>query len=503
MEEFNDIWDKAPKFPEASSEERIDVDSFVQVYRDIDDLFEDFDEDETEEPPVEPEKEAVAVSAPEEEEDKTLEDELETIFETISDKNGLLSKNNLEEWDEITKLLQEGLLGQDEFEDIWGKTKKSPGDEGKLDVDGFLSFNVALDSLFEFEDDDMEELAEEALADAETQTAMEIKAASEVEAASAVEPQQPTSASKGSVEEGDMSTDQLFAALANEKGLVTWKDLSRWSDLQEMLKEGELMRSELDDIFLSSASQETKALDKEAFETLYNAIDDIFEDDDEDEEEDEPVAASSPAQASETKSTLLRFIANINSDEERLPCGLEASEVEQGTVLSIVNELEGEPTNIILERKGDVDMYDIAGDWDLIYSSSSAMKFNKGLSGLGGSLPNGKFAGVQQKLVATKFLTDVEYIEHIEVTPSSASFDVRVTGDWGLRESTSLFTGEPSVVMQVTPERVEYGPTSTRADHWKSLGPLNMLDIAYLDDDLRIMRGSTSVDTIFIFRRSQ
>jgi hypothetical protein len=42
--EFNDIWEAAPKFPTCA--ERIDVDSFVQIYRDIDDLFEDQDEEE-------------------------------------------------------------------------------------------------------------------------------------------------------------------------------------------------------------------------------------------------------------------------------------------------------------------------------------------------------------------------------------------------------------------------------------------------------------------------
>lgn len=44
-------------------------------------------------------------------------------------------------------------------------------------------------------------------------------------------------------------------------------------------------------------------------------------------------------------------------------------------------------------------------------------------------------------------------------------------------------------------------PTSMRADHWKSLGPMNMLDLTYLDEDLRVMRGCTSSDTVFIWKR--
>ena len=68
----------------------------------------------------------------------------------------------------------------------------------------------------------------------------------------------------------------------------------------------------------------------------------------------------------------------------------------------------------------------------------------------------------------------------------------------GHRQSIS---GEPTTVMQIEPDKVEYGPTSTKGGHWKALGPLNLLDITYLDDDLRVMRGNTSVNTIFIFRR--
>ena len=49
MEELEDIWNAAPKFPDvAGVETRIDVDSFVQIYRDVDDLFEEDKEDEGE-----------------------------------------------------------------------------------------------------------------------------------------------------------------------------------------------------------------------------------------------------------------------------------------------------------------------------------------------------------------------------------------------------------------------------------------------------------------------
>ena len=101
----------------------------------------------------------VVVAAAEEKEDGSLEAELEAIYEQICDKAGLISKTALRNWDEIQKLLDEGLIGEDEFDDLWSKTKKSNGgsSEETLDVDGFLSFNVALDDLFDFDDEEMED----------------------------------------------------------------------------------------------------------------------------------------------------------------------------------------------------------------------------------------------------------------------------------------------------------------------------------------------------------
>jgi len=100
-----------------------------------------------------------------------------------------------------------------------------------------------------------------------------------------------------------------------------------------------------------------------------------------------------------------------------------------------------------------------------------------------------------------RYMSDAEYIETINI-PGDNSFDVRVTGGWELRNSVSLFTGRPSTVLKVTPEMVYYGPTKQIADYWKSLGPMSSTDLTYLDDDLRIMRGTTSTDSIFILQRS-
>ena len=510
-QEFDDIWDRAPKFPDAiekNGKERIDVDSFVQVYRDIDDMFEADDELEAESgaPTAVPgsdtpkqstsdSSDAASSSSPsadtdyvavEENDEKgdSFEAELESVFEQIcDDKTGLLTKAALKGWDEIQKLLADGMLGEDDLEDLWSKTKKSNGGsaEETLDVEGFLSFNVALDDLFDFEDENVVDAVDAGEVEGETVT-------SATNAASGLELRM--------VEGENLSPNVLFGLLADENGLVGFDELKRWQELQDMMNDGDLGISELKELFwnVKKSEMDLNKVEESGFVALCMAINDLFEDD------GGELAKEPDSPRSDRKAELLDAIADLEV-EGLLACGLEATDRDQREILSIVEQLEQEPTNMIRFQQTPIVPKDLDGTWALLFTSSSAMKFNKGLSGLGGSFPNGRFGNLKQKLTASKFLTDVEYIEHIEVTPKNASFDVTVTGTWDLRNSVSLFTGEPSVVMSVQPDRVSYGPTSTRADHWKSLGPMNMLDISYLDEDLRIMRGNTSVENLFVFRR--
>ena len=89
MDELQDIWNAAPKFPEVGENEnsRIDVDGFVQIYRDVDDLFEDDDdfvegEDETNEQSNSDEEEDDDDDDLDvDEQDETFEAELERVFD--------------------------------------------------------------------------------------------------------------------------------------------------------------------------------------------------------------------------------------------------------------------------------------------------------------------------------------------------------------------------------------------------------------------------------------
>ena len=479
--ELQAMWDRAPK---AKGNRSIGVDAFVQVLQELDDLFEDDDDDDND-----------ALVAGSSYGTTTLAAELESSFQQLCDGDGRIDQKSLYQWDEIRDLLEDGLLGRDELDTLW--TQAAGVQSSFLDKAGFGRFSSTLDDLFEFEDDDDGDDEKDAL----------------------VPP--PTTTTTRMIKGVDLSPDVLFVALANADGLVGRDELQQWQELQDMLSDEDLLPSELDSLYDQAVAKSNGdgLLTEDGFAQLFQAIDDLFEDDDDGDEEsssnidDAAITDSSTsiattqlttndAAVAALKTELLAVVAELD-EEDSLPCGLDASEDEIKEVLSIVEDLEKEPSNFVRQQLDDVAADQVlGGNWDLVFSSSSAMKFNQGLSGLGGSFPNGRFASLRQKLIATKYLRDVEYTERIEVTPSSASFDVIVTGSWEVRKSVSLFTGEPSMVVAVEPDRVTYGPTSTRADHWKSLGPMNLLDITYLDKDLRIMRGNTSVDTVFIFRRS-
>jgi len=511
QEEMDNIWKAAPKFPDvdatATSQQRIDVDSFIQIYRDIDDIFEDDDEEDASPAEVEAtatsssmkdgetaatatstststeastkydarEKEVDLVADSEKENDEEAKDEkqLEQAFATICDDAGLVSKEVLVQWGEIQELLDDNELGMDEFDNMWERTAKSPGSgEKMIDVEGFLSFNVALDDLFEFIDDIDSGIGGDGDGDSDE---------ADDDSSSSSEAQIPMFYGE------DLPPGVIFAEIADEKYLVGMDELKKWGDLQDMMQDGDLLPAELQSMYKEvSKAPGTDKLNEEGFEALFDSIESLFEDDE--------VMEVAPRLTS--KIELLTAIEDLGMDEKRLPCGLESTDDEVEVMLEITKKVEQEPTNMILSAD-DIQESDLAGDWDLLYTTSSTMKFNKSLTGM--VPPNAKFDGLMQKFKASKYLADTEYIEKIDAGP--ASFEVKVTGDWELRSSISLFTGSKSVAINVVPDSVSYLATSVRGDHWKSLGPMNLLDIIYLDDDLRIMRGTTAMDNIFVFKR--
>ncbi len=496
--ELTEIWKSAPKFPQEiileDYNDKIDVDSFVQIYRDIDDLFEDDSNSSTSEG-----DDDITIVANSSERDMVAGSEVDIMGEDVTQIFSALTKGSdgtiisfsqLRQWDEIASLIEEGMLGEDEFLTLWETALNVKGEDGIMDLQGFARFNDALDELFEIDDELLEEYS-----DYDDDIDDDGK---NVPAQSAAVMPLPI------ITEDDLPPGVLFSQLANENYLVGKLELQRWGELNDMLTGGDLTVDELDSIYddVPKAPGTKDMLDEDGFYALYDAIDNLFEDDAEDE-----VVQAQPVSRRELKEELLEFIddiAKLSEDEGRQMCGLDCSEMEQERVLEIVSEMEREPYNQVgvssVSGSNTITKDQLIGLWTLIYSSSSTMKYNEGLSGLAGGMT--RFGGLQQLLSATKYLADVEYTEQVVGKLGGKSFEVKIKGDWDLRTEVSLFTGKPSNVLSVSPDKVIYGPRSDKADHWKSLGPMNLLVLSYLDEDLRVMRGNTSTDTLFIWKRS-
>jgi hypothetical protein len=384
-QELKGFWSAAISKPDDGA---IDFAAFATIYRSVDELFEDDGDD----------SDAVVNTASDSTSSSTAgetdETQLAAAFDTLSDDNMLLSKEALQEWDEIKQLVNENLLGQNELDSLW---KQAAGDKSTIDSKGFLDFNSALDELFE---------AEEGEADATA----------------------PNPAAGMMVEGDDLDPEEIFNMLAEKDMLVGFEDLKRWGELQEILDEGELLPNELQSMFetVSKSTDITTKLDQNGFVTLYNAIDSLFEVDEGEDQEDSVVmdipestvaefSSTSAPTSSDTKQKLVDLLdsmaVNDNEDDKQdadeegeaaLPCGLTCDEKTEAAVAELVGALETEASNMILASGFSMSETDLTGEWDLMFTNSGMMKFNQGLSGLGGSVPNGKFSGLRQKLTASK-----------------------------------------------------------------------------------------------------
>lgn len=485
--ELDDMWDAV-----SNKSDKIDLEGFVQVYNDIDDLFEDEEGEEEVDADT-----LAAVSAALAAASGADETELAQAFDILKGDGDTISFDQLRQWEEIQSLVNEGMLGEDEFKSLW----ESSGDGDCMDLERFLKFNSELDDLFVFDDEDEEEDDGEVSDDEVDEISSEMDADEEEETEQEKQVQQQLPM----ITETDLPPAVLFSQLANENYLVGQAELKRWGELQEMISEGDLSQEELDVLVgrVEKAPGTDMYLDEEGFCKLAEAIEDLFEEVDDETDAKQEEQQQPEDDFRELKVELLELLEDIDKigeEEGRLLCGLDCNELEQERVLEVVGELEREPYNKVLTAVGGaVSKEELVGDWELMYSSSSTMKYNEGLSGLAGGLT--RFGGLKQKIIGTKYLSDVEYTEQVIGKLGGKSYEVKITGDWDMTMELSLFTGKPANVMSVTPDNVVYGPRRDKADHWKSLGPMNMLLLSYIDEDLRIMRGNTSTDTLFIWKR--
>jgi len=327
---------------------------------------------------------------------------------------------------------------------------------------------------------------------------------------------------------------QQPAASRDEDSIVTRtvdlllgiEDIKRgWVELDELIVDGELSPSELD--YLYNKSQESSSgdkLDKKGFFFLYQSIDDLFElgDDDTLYNDDKEINASIVVPVSQEeqslpldtvpiiassmilKEKLLSILAEVHTNDDisqTLACVFDCTDEEREVIHHLIGLMETHgPSDLVLSKRGKIDELSLMGEWDLRYTSSHAMLINRSLSGLGRSTSTkAQFQGLRKRLGGTKYLGKAEYIETFG--GEEASFDVVVTGEWILEEKRHAPPRKPSSSLRVKPEKLTYGLITNQANEWSSLGPIKLLDILYLDEDLMILRGNVNLKSFFIYQR--
>jgi hypothetical protein len=152
--------------------------------------------------------------------------------------------------------------------------------------------------------------------------------------------------------------------------------------------------------------------------------------------------------------------------------------------------------------RSDLELVDLlTGTWELAYTSSPSFAFNKGFTGVAGTLPGGaEFVSLKQTI--SDSVDAVVYVETIAPKIGVDSLDVTVASDWGLARRFDALSRCNRVYVDCLPRKVTYGPVTVDGKRvergWKSMRVMNALAVEYIDDEVRVMQGTTAY---FVFRK--
>ena len=153
-------------------------------------------------------------------------------------------------------------------------------------------------------------------------------------------------------------------------------------------------------------------------------------------------------------------------------------------------------------QRGDLELVDLlTGTWELAFTSSPSFAFNKGFTGVAGTLPGGAdFVSLTQTI--SDSVDAAVYVEKIAPQIGVDELDVTVASDWGLNRRFDALQRCQRVYVDCLPRKVTYGPVTVDGKRvergWKSMRVMNALAVEYIDDDVRVMQGTTAY---FVFRK--
>ncbi|CBJ30044.1 expressed unknown protein [Ectocarpus siliculosus] len=540
------IWKAVPKADPAG--DRVDFVGFSQAFARVDALFEEEEEEGGEEGVAEAGTSrggggsGVAVGPGETE---------ASFVELVGSSEGVLDLAGLLRWSELTELFEEGLLKQEEVEQMWEGLPKvanrvqAAGEAGTeegmlINLSGFLEFDRQLSDLFEDEEESGTGAADQDQPPTATSTAASTPPATPaaatpvVAAAAPASPEAMDLAGKEAVADEGTPEGQFLRLSANTEGVLTLDDLLGWTEVAELLEDDLMSREEVGSMFESlpktkgrGSSTSSPAIDVKGFVEFARKLDETFEDFEEDGEETSSTDASARSDGTDASdgATANEQLPDMTASEAVVPkegnaveakarllsmcqremadCGMGCGEDKRAEMLEAMEALLAtEEGNLVLgDDLGTGLINTLAGEWRLLYTSSNAMEYNQGLTGLANTIPNAKFQGLRQILHADGMVFDAEYEEELVTGGDSEPLIITVTSDWEVKQTSSLVTGKSSVAISVAPKQIKYGFITVRSERWKTLRAMMLLDIAYLDANLRIMRGQTARQNFFVFVR--
>lgn len=129
------------------------------------------------------------------------------------------------------------------------------------------------------------------------------------------------------------------------------------------------------------------------------------------------------------------------------------------------------------------------GEWELAYTSSALMRFTGGLTGMQKFLPGGTVGRITFAVDGDDATWDFRETLSFEILGRELETDVLVTGPVeALNETREVWS----------PEKVRFYFFNFFAESWKSLRSFTNCSITYLDEDVKITRGTTGTAVVFV-----
>lgn len=468
-----------------AKDDSADVDGFLAVHGKIDALFEeDDDENDDEEPALDDIVGSGSTSA--------------SAPSTPKPSSGGMTVDEFMASGDVARYLEDDLVTKEEVLDFWRDEAGAMVADGPtvptLSRDASMRVYARIEELLEDDDGDDE---------------VSLSSEASLSSVPAMPPATPV----------DELMAEYAAATGGAKNKMDYATFLKTNDLPDLLADGLVTKDEVKGIWatVTKGGDVAAVVDFAGFQALSNAIDDLFM---EEEEEKARKEAEEKARVAAKDAMTAAFAA-----VEPLPSGPEVTGPAKPQLLEILDsvkfaglldeenkeldEFVGALAEALIDdeanlaTRDDLEIVDlqklIEGEWDLAYSTSRTMRYNRGLSGLGKSLPKAEFLGFRQSIVVNGYALETVYTEKLRTL--GQDLDVIVEAAWELKDVVSMMDGEVELIMDVLPAQIKYGFMTERIETgWKGVRVLNRCELLYLDQNIRIMKGQSS-DSYFVFRR--